>query len=210
MNVIGQIFLTDKFLGGEFLRYGIEVVQFLDQDPETRVDPMARVFPRITKCVFHKYGASGKSAILITFTRQIRPTRNWHLKCLGTIQKHDALCILALNIMNEKIYTFLWFWFIILALITSVDFLARLVIILMSSVRILLLRTRLSTPQKDDADLVTTRCSIGDWLLLDFLSKNMDTMVFSNLIAKVAKELNYGRRSPSLQQRNSESTPMMT
>ena len=70
MNVIGQIFLTDKFLGGEFLRYGIEVVQFLDQDPETRVDPMARVFPRITKCVFHKYGASGKSAILITFTCQ--------------------------------------------------------------------------------------------------------------------------------------------
>ena len=59
MNVIGQIFLTDRFLGGEFTRYGIEVVQFLDQDPETRVDPMARVFPRITKCVFHKFGSSG-------------------------------------------------------------------------------------------------------------------------------------------------------
>lgn len=86
LNVIGQIFLTDKFLGGEFLRYGIEVINFLDADPETRVDPMARVFPRITKCVFHKYGSS------------------------GTIQKHDAMCILALNIMNEKIYTFLWFW----------------------------------------------------------------------------------------------------
>lgn len=60
INVIGQIFLTNRFLGGEFLRYGIEVVQFLDQDPETRVDPMARVFPRLTKCVFHKYGSSGK------------------------------------------------------------------------------------------------------------------------------------------------------
>lgn len=60
VNVVGQIFLTNAFLGGAFLTYGMEVVQFLDQDPETRVDPMARVFPRLTKCVFHKYGASGE------------------------------------------------------------------------------------------------------------------------------------------------------
>ena len=58
-NVIGQIFLVDKFLGGEFMRYGLEVIKFLDQDPESRYDPMARVFPKITKCVFHKFGASG-------------------------------------------------------------------------------------------------------------------------------------------------------
>lgn len=44
------------------------------------------VFPRVTKCTFHKFGAS------------------------GTIQKHDALCVLALNILNEKIFIFLWFW----------------------------------------------------------------------------------------------------
>lgn len=60
VNVVGQIFLTNAFLGGTFLTYGIEVVQFLDQDPETRVDPMAVVFPRLTKCVFHKYGSSGE------------------------------------------------------------------------------------------------------------------------------------------------------
>ena len=62
---MGQIFLTNRFLGGEFMRYGIEVVQFLDQDPETRIDPMARVFPRLTKCVFHKYGSSGKNSIYL-------------------------------------------------------------------------------------------------------------------------------------------------
>ncbi|XP_046445811.1 innexin inx2-like [Daphnia pulex] len=183
VNVIGQIFLTNRFLGGEFLRYGIEVVEFLDQDPETRVDPMARVFPRLTKCVFHKYGSS------------------------GTIQRHDALCILALNIINEKIYTFLWFWFIILAIITSIDFLARVVIVMMPPVRMFLLRSRLSAPQKDDADVITQRCSIGDWLLVDFLSKNMDTMVFSNVVGKLAKELEYGSKFTG---HVSESTPMMS
>lgn len=44
-----------------------------------------QIFPRVTKCTFHKYGAS------------------------GSIQKHDALCVLALNILNEKIYIFLWY-----------------------------------------------------------------------------------------------------
>lgn len=132
------------------------------------------------------------------------------LSWTGTIQRHDAMCILALNIMNEKIYTFLWFWFIILAVITGVDVLARVVIVMMPSIRTLILRGRLSAPQKDDADVISHRCSIGDWLLVDFLSKNMDTMIFSDFVAKLSKELNYGRdrQRPSLQM--GESTPMMS
>ena len=133
--------------------------------------------------------------------------KHFCFKYAGTIQRHDALCILALNIINEKIYTFLWFWFIILAIITSIDFLVRIIILLMPPVRMFLLRSRLSVPQKDDADVITQRCSIGDWLLVDFLSKNMDTMIFSNVVSKLAKELDYGRRSG---QRGSESTPMMS
>ena len=52
-------------------------------------------FFRLTKCTFHKYGHS------------------------GTIEKHDALCLLALNIISEKIYVFVWFWLIILAVLTA-------------------------------------------------------------------------------------------
>ena len=59
VNVCGQILLTDSFVGGEFLTYGMEVIQFLKMDPETRIDPMDRVFPKITKCTFHKFGPSG-------------------------------------------------------------------------------------------------------------------------------------------------------
>ena len=42
-------------------------------EDEDREDPMMTVFPRVTKCSFHNYGAS------------------------GTIQKHDALCVLGVN-----------------------------------------------------------------------------------------------------------------
>lgn len=70
-------------------------------EPEYRVDPMSRIFPRMTKCIFYKYGGS------------------------GTIQRIDSLCVLSMNILNEKIYIFLWFWFILLALITGVNLLIR-------------------------------------------------------------------------------------
>ena len=84
--VLGTMYVTDRFLGFEFSNYGPRVVQFLEQDPETRLDPMATVFPRMTKCLLRVYGPS------------------------GSIQRFDALCLLPLNIVNEKIFTFLWFW----------------------------------------------------------------------------------------------------
>ena len=50
----------------------------------------------MTKCTFHKFGTSGE------------------------LEKHDALCILPLNIFNEKIYIFLWFWMLGLSALTSI------------------------------------------------------------------------------------------
>merc|ERR1712038_1432357 len=86
VNVIGQMYFTDRFLGYTFMTYGSDVFAMTFGDPEGRSDPMNMVFPKATKCTFHKYGPS------------------------GTVTRHDGLCILALNIMNEKDYVFLWFW----------------------------------------------------------------------------------------------------
>lgn len=85
----------NRFFDGEFMAYGLRVMNFSETPQDERVDPMVFVFPRMTKCIFHKFGAS------------------------GSIQKHDSLCILPLNIVNEKTYIFIWFWFIILIILLS-------------------------------------------------------------------------------------------
>lgn len=108
----------DTFLGGAFLTYGTNVVKFSNMNQEQRTDPMIAVFPRLTKCTFHKFGAS------------------------GTIQKLDALCVLALNILNEKIYIFLWFWFIILAVITAINLIYSMALVLLPSTRETILKKR--------------------------------------------------------------------
>lgn len=50
----------DWFLGGEFSSYGFDVLQFLDDKPVDRVDPMAKIFPKMTKCTFRDFGPSGE------------------------------------------------------------------------------------------------------------------------------------------------------
>ena len=70
MNILGNIYFMDYFLGnfflstvnhhsmvgGEFRTYGLEVATITELDPEQRVDPMAHIFPRVTKCTFNKVG----------------------------------------------------------------------------------------------------------------------------------------------------------
>ena len=41
-----------------------QVIAFAERDQEDRLDPMIYIFPRMTKCTFHKFGTSGEPAFL--------------------------------------------------------------------------------------------------------------------------------------------------
>ncbi|XP_022174269.1 innexin inx3-like isoform X1 [Myzus persicae] len=117
-NVGFNIYITHKFLGETFLTYGIEVLKYY-QHPNY-FNPMEDIFPRLTKCNFFKYGSS------------------------GTIQNIDAMCILAQNVLNEKIYLFIWIWFLMLAIISIFTLVYRITIIM----QIVLKRTLLINMSK--------------------------------------------------------------
>merc|ERR1712212_495211 len=141
VNVIGQIYFVDLFLGGEFTTYGSDVWGMMQEEFEERTDPMAMVFPKMAKCTFHKYG----------------PT--------GTIQRHDGLCILPVNIINEKIYFFLWFWFVALAIITGVQQVYRLITVLVPGLQVARMKSLArAVPEHKIRDL-SKWISTGDWFL---------------------------------------------
>jgi len=190
VNVIVQIFLTDRFLGYEFSTFGMEVLRFTGMDQENRIDPMSRVFPRITKCTFHKYGGS------------------------GTIQNLDALCVLGMNILSEKIYVFLWFWLIILAVITGLNLILRGFQLFMPAARDRLVKLEnfgyvdqvvvkehnngkekgkktaaYATVRRADIDKVVSKLTYSDWLVLYYLAQAMDKGHFGELLSKLASEL---------------------
>jgi len=163
VNVVFQIYLMNVFLGGEFTSYGPELIQMTELDPELRTDPMASLFPKTTKCEFHKYGSS------------------------GTVERVDGLCVLPLNIINEKIYVFLWFWFIIVSIITGIQVVFRAVLLCSSSIReglFKLAQLKTSAEQVENVGQLCSNLDIGDWFLLFQLSKNIEPILFKDIIVE--------------------------
>ncbi|KAL1431951.1 hypothetical protein MTO96_013705 [Rhipicephalus appendiculatus] len=165
VNVIGQMYFIDKFLGGMFSTYGADVIRFMNEDPEVRVDPMTRVFPKMTKCRFHRFGTS------------------------GDVQKHDSICLLPLNIINEKIYVFLWFWLIILAVVTGVTLLYRIVVCAFPRYRYLLLKTLSRMVPPKYMDQLVMKAAYGDWFVLYLLKDNMQAYHFRDIVIKLSEKL---------------------
>jgi len=184
VNIIGQMYLMDSFFGGQFTTYGSEVLSVTGMDMEKRVDPMAKVFPKMTKCTFHKYGPS------------------------GTIQNHDGLCILPINIINEKIYVFLWFWFLALITWTCVFFCFRVVTIVSKYSRYLVFCGRSKSSNRGDVAIVMEKLWFGDWFILMQLCKNMNPMVFHDLVTDLRDRMD-PKRADNLEMRNGNTYPTL-
>jgi len=169
INIVGQMYLMDTFLGGLFSTYGTDVLNIVN-DEDARVDPMARTFPKMAKCTFHKYGPS------------------------GTIQLHDGLCILPLNIINEKIFIVLWFWYIALAIWTGIFLCYRITTVASSQVRYLLFCNRSKGTRPMDVAEITNRLWLGDWIILMQLAKNINGEVFNDLVGDLRESIDPKRR----------------
>lgn len=179
VNVLFQMKLMDKFLGGQFYGYGMHA--FGDENDKL----FDRVFPKMTKCDFHKFGPS------------------------GTMQTHDAMCVMALNIINEKIYAVLWFWFVLVLIPVSVAALLWRVVQYAlhsrQSFNRFLLREASPGARLDPVDLsvIARQTTYSDWLFMYYLSGNMDGAVFRDLLHSFATGL---RKEPGLQDSDDDDT----
>jgi hypothetical protein len=168
------MFFMNYFLGGEFWSYGPSVLSFMATDDEGRLDPTTYVFPKVAKCIFYKYGASGLP------------------------QRHDSICILPLNALNGKIYTFLWFWFFVLLILTSGWFIFMISIIKNSKFRTYVLRKRFGLIDHNIITQIGRCCGIGDWFLFCMLRENLDSRIFRDVMEHLADRL--GKHNSSMMQ----------
>lgn len=82
------LFIWDSISNHQFSVFGSISLNFLITPPSHRTDPIAQVFPVMGKCIFQKYGHG------------------------GSIETHDVLCVLPLNIINERAAVFFWYGWI--------------------------------------------------------------------------------------------------
>lgn len=96
LNAVGQLFLLDVFLGKDFHFFGFEVAYQIIQGRKQWSSNMR--FPKVTLCNF-----------------QVRHQTQAH--------KYILQCALPLNIFNEKLFIFIWFWFAMLSIVATYSFL---------------------------------------------------------------------------------------
>ncbi len=90
-NVVGQLFLLNHFLGTKYHLYGFDVLERLVQGLELSVSDR---FPRVTMCDFK-------------------------IRLLGNVHRYTVQCALPVNLFNEKIFIFIWFWLIFVCAATA-------------------------------------------------------------------------------------------
>lgn len=87
VNSIAMMYIMNAFMGSEYSIYGFEVLDSLKKGEDWTYSPR---FPRVTLCDFE--------------IRQMTNLQRW------TVQ-----CVLPVNLFNEKIFIFLWFWMVFVA-----------------------------------------------------------------------------------------------
>lgn len=162
-HVLVEFYITNWFLAGNFVDYGWQAM-FFDGSAE-EINPLTRVFPKMTKCNFNHYGSS------------------------GDIQVYDNYCLLPLNIINEKIYIGLWIWFVLLAIISAFSIIYRLCCFFYPPARYRLLQivSRRSRPQVV-IDLVN-QLTYGDWFIVYLLGQNIQQSHLADILELLALQL---------------------
>ncbi|GFT46209.1 innexin shaking-B [Nephila pilipes] len=172
INVVLQFFLLDLLFNGKYLDFGVRIIKFytsaqyireMNETQSVKGDPLIMLFPRVTKCIFRKFGKT------------------------STIEIKDFLCIMSLNAINEKIFVFLWFWFLLLAVLTIITLLMDYFLMVSPVIRAYALQTRFYLVDHKAIKKLVRKGSFGDWLILDMIGQNIDHSVFRDLVPDVAK-----------------------
>ena len=195
LNIVMTAFnfvLNDNFLDGNFKSYGSDVYHY-SQLSETEAkninmtDPKCNAFPTKVNCEM-KFVAK-----------------------TGSISDASGFCILSQNIINEKIYLVLWFWFVLLLLIGSLQILFEVALIFMPALRSALISSLIGTHLSSNMKrYLLQNCSLGDWFLLYQIGKNCDKYFFYQFMETLAAlaEQEDENKTPLLDSKNVDTLEM--
>ncbi|ESN91841.1 hypothetical protein HELRODRAFT_182016 [Helobdella robusta] len=94
INAIGQLFLLDVLLVSDFHLYGVYILERLLRGQDWT---WSNNFPRVTLCEFD-------------------------MRLQSRILSYIVQCTLTINLFNEKIFFFVWFWYVFVAGVTLINF----------------------------------------------------------------------------------------
>nr|CAI5834937.1 unnamed protein product [Callosobruchus analis] len=159
VHVVAQIYFMDWFITGNFISYGISHASY------STVNPMNVVFPKIAKCTYHKFGYSGSEVNI------------------------DALCVLPLNVLNEKLFLVLWYWLFFLLTASFFAVMYRALFLFSHKVRVYLLRAQTRNLDHKKAEIIVDNLSYGDFFLMYKIGKNINPIIYREFVLAVYENI---------------------
>jgi hypothetical protein len=185
LNLLIQIVALNIIFNYQFVTYGYVVIRYMlnketygllpaspNQIKELQLNnlnnPMDLIFPKVTECYIEVASQAGLE------TANFRP-----------------LCILPLNILHDKFFLLLWFWFVILLVLTAIQIINDFMFTMLPIFRRYLFTKRFGSSLFDvTSDDLYTRspASLQELFLLNIVGHNTDKFCFSALLRRLNKE----------------------
>ena len=108
----------------------------------------------------------------------------------GGVAQKTGLCILGQNIVNEKIFIVLYFWYIIIFVVLFVYMVYRICTLAIPSFRVSLMNSRLRGKHNDcTVKYALANCTASDWFVLNQIRRNVNPYFFRELIERLGAPL---------------------
>ena len=179
--LIANYSATDSFLNGKFASYGKDCMNYYllpKDEAKYERDPFCSTFPTVVRCDYQDVGAAGGK------------------------QNHDGLCILSQNIINQKVYLVLWFWYNLLFIISSAHLMFRVSTMFLQPLQRVLLEMRCYSRKKKEIrktiKSIMGECYIGDWFVLHQLSKNVNGHFFRAFLDELNSRMSISKKKSAV------------
>lgn len=165
LSQVLNMYILNALFGQFWLRYLPAIVSLLTTGGSSFSELAWEIFPITAKCLYSDYGPSGST------------------------QTHDLLCLLTLNVINEKVFAFLYIWYVFLLFMSGGNLLWRSLILLSSSLRLKMIQssTKWTEPLSvRELKKVFPKDNIGDWFIIYLLGQNLNRFVFRDILNEIA------------------------
>merc|ERR1712045_558253 len=168
--VLIQFGLTNVFLHYKFSSYGVDVLNYYrlpEEEQREHRNPMCNTFPRIASCDYWRWGSGGKQ------------------------ENINAICILGLNHINDKIFLLLLWWCLFITWVAILRLLWRAAQTRSSWLRFHMINMRMNRYFKRSHKMDKIRafiddCKLGDWFVLYQMSKNLNRPFFMDFLTQLS------------------------
>lgn len=108
----------------------------------------------------------------------------------ASIVNHDALCMMPQNVVNEKIFVFIYIWYIVILILSLCNLAMFFMMLIYNSIRIVDVGRMLGrSASRRECKKISSNGHLGIWFTLKMFHKNLSPVLFQDFVKELEKKV---------------------